>query len=375
VLKPLTGGLTLIVHLDYTIQPLLKKIVSKKKLKYFLRKYRKVTLHANLISKVINYPTQTLPLLPYCSASKFKLCSKLASRVLPALLLPEFRLQKYGRLRFGDTFFVQQSHLRSFLWSLVQVRDLNNLRGNNLTRSLNYIKSTSLLHSKLVLQSDTFINYLGSFVLETYPWSFWKFHKTFFWKTSLRLASFYNLITIPLVFSLYRRFNKMTHNPHKPLFNLYWTFSSKQKFFINLRSNLSRGYNYISIYSGLFLRFFNNKKPLRSSKLFKALMVKLLRKILLASSVRLVNLIINRSAPIFSELYKLLLTPSIIPYTSPTSKGTYNDFILNKNGTLLFVKKIIFRRTHSFTTLKTPRRGRVKRKITRRLVRKNQVTD
>lgn len=339
------------------------------------QKHRKTNLHLNLTLKVINYPNQVLPTLPYYSISRRKLFSKTTFRVLPILPLPESRLRNYERLKCGDTFFVEQSHLQGFLRSLVRVRDLNGLIGRNLTRSLSYIKVMFVLKSSLTLRSATFVNYLGSFILETRPWLFWKFRKTLFWKASLRLSSFYKSLSLPLTFSLYKKFNKTTYNPHKPLFNLYWTFSSKQKFFINLRSHLLRGYNYMSIYSGLFLRFFNNKKPLRSSKLFKALMIKLLRKVLLASSVRLVNLIINRSAPIFSELYKLLLTPSIVPYINPTSKGLYNDSILNKSGTLFFVKKIIFRRTHSFTTLKTPRRGRVKRKITRRLVRKNQVTD
>lgn len=142
-----------------------------------------------------------------------------------------------------------------------------------------------------------------------------------------------------------------------------------------MRNDTNRYYNYFFLFSGLFLKFFNNRKPLRRSKLFKTLMIKLLRKILLLSSVKNVNLIINRSSPAFNELYKLLLTPSIIPYRVPTNNDLYDDSSINKFGKLLSVRKILFLRTHSFTNLKVRKRGRIKRKITRRLLRKNYVLD
>ena len=137
----------------------------------------------------------------------------------------------------------------------------------------------------------------------------------------------------------------------------------------------SRTYNYLSLYSGLFLKFFKQRRPLRRSKLFKVLMVKFFRKILIQTRVYYILFTVNRASPALIEFLRLLKTPNIVPYKNPNSTKAFNDSFVNKGKTLFSITKVIFRRTHSFTNMKTPNKGRLKRKITRRLLRKNRVLD
>lgn len=104
-------------------------------------------------------------------------------------------------------------------------------------------------------------------------------------------------------------------------------------------------------------------------------MVKLFRKIFLVTSIKHVELVINHCAPIFHELYRLLWTTNIIPYNLPTRKSLYDDKKLNKNKLLYTIHQVIFRRTVNFGYIKTKKRGRIKRKIRRRLLQKNNVMD
>ena len=296
-------------------------------------------------------------------------------RSTPTLTPYYTRLTTQFKLKYLPSFFSDKSTLNVYYNSLSRIFNKNSL--NNFTKKkVPYSLKLRLARLNMLNNiSDNFISYFNALLSFNYSWGLWKNDKVFLKKATLGYLNLYSIISLPILLGLYKKFNKVFHKPFVPTFNLYWTFTFKNKMFITIRNDLDRYYNYISLFSGLFLKFFSNRKSLRKSKLFKALMVKLLRKILLASSIKNVNLIINRSSPMFSELYKLLLTPSIIPYRVPKNSELYDDSSLNSFGKLLSVRKLIFLRTHSFTNLKTRKRGRIKRKITRRLLRKNEVLD
>lgn len=283
------------------------------------------------------------------------------------------RFKKPYNLKYP--FFSKKSNLHLHLKNLVTLFDKNQLRIYTPKGSKSYITWLDKVSTTLSGGFDNYITYFSSIIRFSYSWKSWK-NNTLRRRANLHsYINLYSVFSLPILLGLYKKVNKLLYKPFIPIFNLYWTFTLSQKFFISLRNVIDKNYNYLSLYSGLFLKFFQNKKPLRRSKLFKTLMVKLLRKILLVSSIRNVNLVISRSSPIFLELYRLLLTPTIIPYRVPKGKGFYNDSLLNKGSSLFLVRKIIFLRTHSFTKLKTRRKGRIKRKITRRLFRKNNVLD
>lgn len=338
---------------------------------------RKSKLNRNLrnINLNISSSATTTFLTPYNSRIRLKQYSQ--DYLRSYTLVSPFRsnLIKQYNLKYSYTFFLQKAIFKSYISNLLRVFQKNDLVKYTSKNITTFLKKNLVVSNIFNNASNKFLHYFKLSVQFNYSWNFWKNDVLFFRKSINSYLNLYSTISLPILLSLYRKFNKVFYKPFVPIFNLYWTFTFNQKLFINLRNKTDRYYNYFSLYSGLFLKFFQNRKPLRKSKLFKTLMVKFLRKIILISSIKFIYLVVNRASQMFSELYKLLLTPSIIPYKVPQTKGFYNDSITNKYNKLFSVRKVLFKRTHSFTNLKTRRRGRIKRKITRRLFRKNSVLD
>lgn len=127
------------------------------------------------------------------------------------------------------------------------------------------------------------------------------------------------------------------------------------------------------IYSGLFIKFFEHRKSLRKSKLVTITMFKYLQSILFLSKLRRFIMILKGQVFFINELF--------LTFSQPLGLKTLNFVKLTKKQR----KKPIYSRirflyiyllhNHSFCKQKTKSRGRVKRKIRRRLVRANAFTD
>jgi len=157
-------------------------------------------------------------------------------------------------------------------------------------------------------------------------------------------------------------------------YNLYLTFTAN-KLFINLVSNGGMKYNYFSLSVGLFLRFLNGKKALKKNKLIKLLLMKYVRKLLIVSEIRDLVIYTKRTPVFFSELCNVLLSPIIRPFVNPLTSFLYDDTQLNSAKPKVVVKKIFFYKPKSFGTMKAPLKGRLKRKIMRRIIRTNRICD
>lgn len=134
-------------------------------------------------------------------------------------------------------------------------------------------------------------------------------------------------------------------------------------------------HNYFSLSVGLFLKFLNGKKSLKKAKLIKVLLMKYVRKLLVVSEIRDLVIFTKRTPVFFTELCNALLTPIIRPFYNPFTTFMYDDTRLNSNKPKLIVKQINFYQPKAFGSMKAPRRGRLKRKIMRRIVRANRVCD
>jgi len=71
----------------------------------------------------------------------------------------------------------------------------------------------------------------------------------------------------------------------------------------------------------------------------------------------------------------LLITPSIVPYRLPNKASFYQDSHSNVNHPPIQIQKFPFLRTKFYGLFKEKRRGRLKRKVARRLFKKNNVMD
>jgi len=142
-----------------------------------------------------------------------------------------------------------------------------------------------------------------------------------------------------------------------------------------MRNRKDVKYNYLSLSTGLFLKFYKNRRPLKRTKLFKILLVKYLRKLLIVSGLRDFFVIVNRSPTLFAELFKVFMTPNITPFRIPGKKRLYDDSVINSTSPTFNIHRFLFFRTKAHALMKIKKRGRLKRKITKRLIKKNSVID
>lgn len=123
---------------------------------------------------------------------------------------------------------------------------------------------------------------------------------------------------------------------------------------------------------GLFSRMFLKPKSFIRNKAVYLLTSSFLRKVLIYSNIKHFELYVNRKPLYLQECIRLLFNPSIAPYKHPFS----NDFVLErfyKNP--FWIPNIYFVNNKNFSYQKTRLRGRIKRRISKRLIKANNVLD
>ena len=155
------------------------------------------------------------------------------------------------------------------------------------------------------------------------------------------------------------------------MYKLYFTFTSN-RLFINLL-NFS-GKNYTSLAVGLFLKFFKNKKSFKKNKLIKLLLVKYLRKLLIIAGVRNVYLYVHKKPLFFQELCKTLTTPLVNSFFNPLTSLSVSESTDAKVQPF-HIRYLFFKNTKPYNIMRSNRKGRLKRKIMRRIIRTNRISD
>lgn len=133
------------------------------------------------------------------------------------------------------------------------------------------------------------------------------------------------------------------------------------------------GKNYTSLSVGLFLKFFKNKKSFKKNKVIKLLLVKYLRKLLIVSGIKNIYLYIQKKPLFFQELCKTLTTPMVNSFVNPLTQLSLNENSNNKQP--FFIRYLFFRQIKPYNLMKVCRRGRLKRKIMRRVIKMNRIPD
>jgi hypothetical protein len=140
-------------------------------------------------------------------------------------------------------------------------------------------------------------------------------------------------------------------------YDIILTFRNS-KLFINLLDSKKK--NYVSIATGLFIKFFEKKKSLKRGKNVKLLMIKYLRKLLIISKVPSLTLLIKRTPIFLPEIINILNQPIAHKFIDPLEEQIIDE---NEKNNKSFVKS------------KTRLSGRVKRKIRRKIVFENKIVD
>lgn len=201
--------------------------------------------------------------------------------------------------------------------------------------------------------------------------SFLKKNTSLYKKTIIRYLYLYTLFFEKTFQDIYY-FLKWKHLYKKNfVYNLILTFN-QTKFFVNFL-NSKKNKNYFSLTTGLFVKYFGKKKALKKNKILKLLMGKYVRKLFLILQINKLILTIKNNPIYLFEFLKNLNSPIVHKFFNPYDKTLIEDTV---NATFN-TKSIyfIFYKNTSYSTLKTKKRGRIKRKISRKLILKNQLID
>jgi len=129
---------------------------------------------------------------------------------------------------------------------------------------------------------------------------------------------------------------------------------------------------YLNLSLGLFSQYFNKGKFFIKSKQVYLVVAGFLRKVLLFSDIKRLVFLVKGTPIYLQELLTTLNNPVINLYKHPFADHTINEnFVKPKFRFLMFL--FINNRSYSFS--KTRKRGRVKRKISKRVTSINRVID
>ena len=221
---------------------------------------------------------------------------------------------------------------------------------------------------------NTIIEYVDGFLIGIQPSrrKRFRFIKKYllFNSTVTTFLSIYHLLTFKTFYNFFKFINQFDLSRKDSYYNIYFNFRSN-RFFISVLNSKGRLYTSLSV--GLFLKFFQNKKSLKKNKLFKLLLSKYLRKLLIISNIKNIYLYIKKTPTHIYEICNLLTSPLPKPFFNPlkgisiieSSEKHYN----------LNIRYIFFTKTKSFTNMKVCRKGRLKRKIQKRILKSNRITD
>ena len=144
----------------------------------------------------------------------------------------------------------------------------------------------------------------------------------------------------------------------------------RSKFFPVLRTLAGEPYFFLSL--GLLSKFLLKNKAFTKSKTVFILLASFLRKVLLFSSIKSMYLFVNKTPLFFKEIMSTINDPVVSIYKNPFSTSLVNEKELTNPFSFPI---IIFKNNKPYGTIKTKQKGRLKRKIARRLTMINRVLD
>jgi len=129
---------------------------------------------------------------------------------------------------------------------------------------------------------------------------------------------------------------------------------------------------YFSFSPGIFLKNFNFKKGLKKKKHFKLLSIRFLRKILIILGLTFLEIKVKGLPLNLSYYLKQFYTPIIHAYNNPLNNLTTTESFL-KTGSFKTIKISFIKSFSMKGSLK--KKGRIKRKVLRKIFYRNSVID
>jgi len=193
----------------------------------------------------------------------------------------------------------------------------------------------------------------------------------FFQKWGLCLTFYKKLFMTPILDNLMLIKSLNNTTLYKKFYRIFFTFK-RGRFFLNL-TNFNKKKNYLFLSTGMFIQYFQYKKSLRKNKILKVLISKYLRKFLLILQLKYVSLHFSSTPIMLQEIILNLTTPLIKPLKNPLTLKVIDE---DQSSQFRFIfLYFFFQKSKNFGTFKLRRKGRVKRRIIRKLIKINNVLD
>lgn len=267
------------------------------------------------------------------------------------------------KLNYKDNFFLKKKHFFFKLnpkknFQLIQTNYYNIYKNNTFFSKKNfnnikYDKLLNLIKSKKIKPSNALNNFLN------------KINYNAINNFVLIYNFFLNSIYIDVFY-----LTKFLKDKTRSLFFLILSFK-KKKLYINLQNTKKK--NYLSISAGLFIKFFEKRKSIKKNKNIKLLMAKYLRKLFIISKISNLILIIKKTPLFVNELINFLNTPIAHKFVNPIDNKIIDES-LNRKLSIRFLY-FIFMENKNFSKNKISAKGRIKRKILRKITFENKIID
>jgi hypothetical protein len=189
------------------------------------------------------------------------------------------------------------------------------------------------------------------------------------------LTKYSNLYTLLFVQNLYNPFFNNSVFSKLPLLDsktLLLSFK-KGRFFPTLLSLHGR-HTYITSSLGIFLPFFLKPKSFKKSKQLYTLLAHFFRKIILYTSIKSLNIHVNHVPKYFSEILNIILLKNLNLYKHPFTENSINEKDMTSDNTFK-ISNLVFFKTKLYGSIKLRKRGVLKRKVTRKVIKNNYIID
>lgn len=144
----------------------------------------------------------------------------------------------------------------------------------------------------------------------------------------------------------------------------------RQRFFPTIRTLKGESYSFLSL--GMLSKFFQKNKSFLKTKTMYLLLMSFFRKILLFSSLKYLILTISKTPLYLKEILNTLNNPVTKFYKNPFDEKEVNEKVMLNPFKFSF---IIFINNKPFIPLKLKKKGRLKRKISKRITLLNRIID
>lgn len=142
------------------------------------------------------------------------------------------------------------------------------------------------------------------------------------------------------------------------------------RFFPNIQNY--NGNSFVNLSLGMFSKFFKKGKSFIKNKLNFLVIAGFLRKMLIFINLHNLILIVKHVPMYLQEILSTINNPVIVNYQNPFTGSQVDEIFLQKR---FYFFMFIFSLSKSYSFLKQKKKGRVKRKITKRIVKVNRLVD